>query len=174
MKRQLHGGYLPPAKKGKYVSQEDLFENSALHYKCCICLEVVAPDAFFETNCGHFFCNTHPCAPKIGSLCPLDRQQILSFSQSATIKRELTALKVKCPNEACPWKGERVQFEQHSNSCPFEQTPCKWACNSKVTRANLQAHEQTCVNRRIHCEFCKDTYLMANKQVIGVVFFTVF
>lgn len=138
--------------KSKPVEQF-INQESAKEYQCPICLEIVHPDDFVETNCGHIYCNEHK--PKINEQCSLDRIQIIYYNQSKKIQRFIKSLQICCDHEDCSWKGEWSDLSQHLEKCLEAPIQCKWnSCKVIEKRKNILQHENTCEWRIVNCQYC--------------------
>ena len=84
-----------------------------------------------------------------------------------TGKREIKALKVKCIERNCQWKGTVGTLEAHVARCEFTLVPCPKQCKDSKNkkkyfmRKDLNKHlKNDCPNRDYKCEYCgeKGTY----------------
>ena len=121
-------------------------------------------------NYLHIFCKD--CIIKslmiIGS-CPLCRQQktikdlILIPSYSSIINN----FKLKCENsdKNCKWEGKYEDYENHKNSCQYEELKCpNINCGKNIIRKDLHEHNGNCEYRNIECELCNGYYAFKFKD----------
>ncbi|CAH1787166.1 unnamed protein product [Owenia fusiformis] len=118
-----------------------------------------------QSMCGHRFCS--PCIEELskkGEKCaPCFEEESVeyflnfverSFPDAAT-RRDLRRLEVACINENCQWKGRLGDYEDHMETCEYQQMACT-KCGIIMLRSHLDDHIRTkCDMRDATCKFCK-------------------
>ena len=98
-----------------------------------------------------------------GQPCPVCREENFTALDDKFHKRNVLALKVRCPHkaEACKWEGELGSLEQHLNTnsfageCRYVDVDCPYACGERVQRRNVEEHKsQHCPLRPFTCQYC--------------------
>ena len=95
------------------IDPEILDESNQINvedYICCICQLIPNPQTALEDeNCGHLFCDS--CLDqwlKAKTTCPICKNKIskrLIKEKNKMVYRQLSNLKLKCPEDDCTWKG---------------------------------------------------------------------
>src|SRR5690606_33745958 len=131
-------------------------QSSAELFFCPTCFEEVPHfDNYVETKCGHYFCKQHK--PDLNSNCPVCREKISEYVESASIKRFIKNLKLYCDyrESGCEWRGAWCELEKHLEICLYFPIQCKWNnCKKTVPRSTINQHESQCEWRIVKCQYC--------------------
>eukprot|EP00826_Nyctotherus_ovalis_P043476 TRINITY_DN4584_c0_g1_i3.p1 TRINITY_DN4584_c0_g1~~TRINITY_DN4584_c0_g1_i3.p1 ORF type:complete len:307 (+),score=37.88 TRINITY_DN4584_c0_g1_i3:125-1045(+) len=147
--------------------EPECFEDmkNAFGFVCTICSEVPNPHtAVEETLCGHLFCDS--CL-KIWLLskskCPDCNSSITNTqrplkSDNKILYRLLMEMVVHCPT-GCLWTGPWNNLDKHLEDCDNAVVKCKYQCNRKEMRKDIERHETNeCPNRPTRCAHCEQRF----------------
>ena len=110
-------------------------------------------------------CSAHllpaPSSPSFVFICTLQVLANSVYCVSFSGKRDIEALRIKCSNAKCRWKGTLGMLAGHVTTCQFTPIPCPSACKNNdgevnlFIRKDLASHvESECPNRDYRCEYC--------------------
>lgn len=145
-----------PCKYRAVFSKTDISDDLI----CCICQGLLT--STMELTCGHVFCEG--CIMnwfEMKESCPMCKAEIdieIDVNPSKCLDRMVSKVNVSCAY--CDWKGENLDFKNHSNPefrdcCQYLLTTCD-SCDHKVRKKDMDTHvKDICEFRYVVCEFCK-------------------
>ena len=123
----------------------EFVEEVPEHLTCIVCL-----GAFKEPHllscCGKKVCFL--CITRIKNnrqACPHCRENDFNTMLDKDFNRQVLNLQVYCSKriEGCEWRGDLRQLEKHlKEDCMSAEVPCQWKCGLKLTRKDIEKHEQ--------------------------------
>jgi hypothetical protein len=143
------------------VSYEDIVNKDKIHDQdyifCTICLQLMADPA--ETECGHLFC--YECLAvslQANHNCPTCSFKNCNYSKSASRRRDIMNLIIKCPKGQCNTQVQLKELESHFDvGCKFGNQLCIW-CKNKFPYDKVENHMVYCPEADHKCQYCEKTY----------------
>ena len=114
--------------------------------------------------CGAYFCETCKNAQYSQSVaqsttCPKCQRKLgeVHYDYNETYRRNQHEVQCRNKGAGCTFKDQIRLMSDHLLTCPYEMVSCRHEkCTQQVLRKDLQKHEETCPDRILQCQYCKD------------------
>ena len=153
----------------------DLFledKNDSEMFICPFCHRLIHNPT--SDNSGHLFC--YNCISAYleqntnNRICPIGHEELNKslITQVKNLHQIVEKMKLKCPNENCPWTGEVIDLPAHlQETCLKEKVNCinkKNGCEEILTKDDCKIHVKICKFREVKCPYdCENKNIVFNK-----------
>ena len=136
------------------------------NYLTCIMCYGLLKEPVATDCCEKMFCSEHTYSA--GKVCPACRHTPLSVTRNKGIDSIVKDLKVFCQHhdKGCQWKGHLCFEPNHrGETCGFEVVSCAKGCEATLQRQLLETHIlEECPRREVKCEFCNTSVTAAELE----------
>ena len=150
----------------------DLFLEEAEMFICPFCHHLIHNPT--SDNSSHLFCfnciSSYLENNNSNHKCPIGQEELNKSKITQVKKLHLIVgrIKLKCPNENCPWTGEISQLPEHlQEKCLKERVNCiykKNGCEEFLTKDDDLMHRKVCKFREVKCPYeCGVKNIIFNK-----------